>query len=212
MEQLPCVNRPIIHHLGLSGHCLWRGAKAQARRPRPSLAPLLAAGLPLACINISHATSPTLRSCAMLGPRHILTTTAPHLALVLLCRPHHSPHGQIPPACARGRRRIARPWPGCQRGVGQHSTLSTRHACGQASGTVGGRMGCAAGPGLSRSVSLVSSSQVSPGYSSGAQIGLWSGGLLRARAVFACMGCYGARCHQGRFSLDEAAWPRPRPR
>ena len=49
MEQLPCVNRSIVHHLGLSRHCLWRAAKAQARRPRPSLALLLAAGLPLAC-------------------------------------------------------------------------------------------------------------------------------------------------------------------
>ena len=55
MEQLACVNRPIVHHLGLSRHCLWRAAKAQARRPTsrpvrtsPSLALLLAAGLPLA--------------------------------------------------------------------------------------------------------------------------------------------------------------------
>ena len=55
MEPLPCVNRPIVHHLGLSRHRLWRAAKAQARRPRPaparpspSLALLLAAGLPLA--------------------------------------------------------------------------------------------------------------------------------------------------------------------
>ena len=45
----------------------------------------------------------------------------------------------------------------------------------------------------------------------GPSVGLCSHGLLRARAVLACTGCYGARCHEG-SSFDEAAWPRPRPR
>ena len=141
VEQLACVNRPIVHHLGLSRHCLWRAAKAQARRPTPrprpvrpspSLALLLAAGLPLAwtesqytCVQlrasisgyVSRATSPTLHSSPPPTPRGMLSTTAPHLAPVLPCRPRHSPHERSSPACARARprtaRRIARQRPAC---------------------------------------------------------------------------------------------------
>ena len=164
MEQLPCVNRPIVHHLGLSRHCLWRAAKAQARRPTPrprpvrpspSLALLLAAGLPLAwtkskytCVQLRAGISGYVHRALHLPrytvppsptPKRMLSTTAPHLAPVLPCRPRHSPHERSSPACARARPRIARPRPACmqapsqagyQRGGEGHSAVSARQACG----------------------------------------------------------------------------------
>jgi hypothetical protein len=90
------------------------------RRPAPRLS------IRSTRLNTSRATSPALHKLCdarspdpgthLLGHTYwaILTTTAPHLALVLLCRPRHSQQEQSSRACARGRRRIARPWPGCQ--------------------------------------------------------------------------------------------------
>ena len=98
MEPLPCVNRPIVHHLGLSRHRLWRAAKAQARRPRPrparpssSLALLLAAGLPLAwterkytCVQLRASISGYVHRALHL-PRY--TVSPPPRGLDVCCPP-----------------------------------------------------------------------------------------------------------------------------